>query len=158
MVGAIQLWLAAALVSAVMFAMATLLKKGRSYEVSGTANASAGVGEPNYVFYGVTFVSPPKLDLRKTQGYFDYKVTAQATDHFTILVKDTPQGPTPAQLRWVATGVLASISEPRSVWTRFNLGQKIFTISTLLTLIGLIADLIGIGVFISDHILHRSSN
>jgi hypothetical protein len=148
----VQIWLALAVASVVMFFVATLLKKNASVTVSGTADIQLGRDKSRSVFFGVNFVVPPKLDLRFSPGYCDYEITEQAVDHFTILT-DTSSGPT--SFRWSATGVPSATSDSRSVWERLSLGQKIFSISTLITLIGLTADLIGIGLFVSEHVLGR---
>jgi hypothetical protein len=77
-----------------------------------------------------------------------FSILAQTTDHFTIELRSKLGT---SSIKWTAKGIPSPEADSRSIWERFNLGQRIFSIATLLALIGLTADLIGIGTFIWDH-------
>ena len=103
-------------------------------------NARDGIRVP----YGVVFETAPKLDVVR-EAFVDYELVEQGATGFKIKLTGVGSG---ASLTWTATGIPASKTDPRSTWQEFGLGQKIFSVTTLLAVIGLIADLIGIVDFL----------
>jgi hypothetical protein len=90
------------------------------------------------------FIAPPNLKL-KPEGRCTYKLTAQTTSYCTLDVHGMLMGD---RLRWWASGAVPENSDPRSLWEKFDAWQKIFGITTILSAIGLVADLFGIWQFI----------
>jgi hypothetical protein len=131
------------LISLVLFIGASVFRKRTLYTVSGTVNDD-GFGEERQISYGVIFVAPPNLKL-KPEGRCTYKLTAQTTSYCTLDVHGMLMGD---RLRWWASGAVPENSDPRSPWEKFDAWQKIFGITTILSAIGLVADLFGIWQFI----------
>jgi hypothetical protein len=137
--------------SVVLFVLFSIFRQPTRYEVVGVITES-GDQEINY---GIQFASPPQLDILRQTGAFQtkYKITEQTTQHFKITISEYSVGF--VDLRWVATGIPSVGTDPRSPWESFDLGQKLFSISAILSFIGFLADVLGIFEFVRSRVRRR---
>ncbi|MCC2654534.1 MAG: hypothetical protein K0Q60_4700 [Microvirga sp.] len=128
----------------VAFTVATIL---RSNVITRSGEIPYLSGGDTNIYYGLKYLSPPQLSF-KADTSITFSLKHQDVDHFVINIRSYLVGA--PNIRWTATGSVLSSDDPRSTWESFSTWQQLFSITALLALIGLIADMIGIYQYLSQ--------
>ncbi len=137
-----MIYLVVVAISATIF-LGFSLTKSSLYTVSGEIDPDeTGDIQNAQVSYGVQFSAQPKLNIQNFgEGNAVYTINSQTETGFRISINSSTGG---AKLTWVAEGPPVGSSDPRVMIQRWNLGQKLSAVAFLLSLMGPLAESLGI--------------
>ncbi len=119
------------------------LTRSAYYTVSGEIDPDESGDIQNVpISYDVRFASLPRLRIENFGGgTVTYTISSKTIDGFVLSINSSAPG---AKLIWIAEGAPVPSTDPRVIIQRWNLGQKLSALAFFLSLMGPLAEVLGL--------------